>query len=256
MSGAERLWCERGGRASGPLLVLLHGLGCNAAVWDGLKPKIASGWPGRWLALDFRGHGRSFHGAPYGLGIHAADVAALIDPQDEVVLLGHSMGGIVAVILASGLFGIKVRRAIAFNVKMDWSDEDFAKGQALAQAAPKLFDSQDEAIERYLKVSGLKGLVDPASPAAVLGVRAEGGKFRLAVDPRANGLGKSDFAALGKAAQAPLTLLCSEKDPMATPEGMARLGAPVRRLAGLGHNVHVEAPDAFWRAIEGDLGDA
>ncbi|HRP96565.1 MAG TPA: hypothetical protein PL143_09970 [Rhodocyclaceae bacterium] len=42
------IWYEHGGD-DGPLLVLLHGLGANAAVWDGLKPIVAARWPGRWI---------------------------------------------------------------------------------------------------------------------------------------------------------------------------------------------------------------
>lgn len=252
MNGAVSLWCERGGREAGPLLVLLHGLGSNAAVWDGLKPLVSAHWPGRWLAPDFRGHGRSFHAPPYGLGIHAADVAALAGGE-EVVLLGHSMGGIVSLILATGLFGVTVRHALAFNVKMDWSDADIAKGMTLAQAPVKLFDTEAEAVDRYLKIAGVKGLVDPASPVARAGICAAGSKFRLSADPRIYGLAKADFAAIGKACQAPVTLLCSENDPIASPQGMARLGAPVQVLKGVGHNPHVEAPEVFWSLIESEL---
>lgn len=252
MNGAARLWFERGGREDGPLLVLLHGLGSNAAVWDGLKPFISAHWPGGWLAPDFRGHGRSFQAPPYGLGIHAADVAALIE-EEEVVLLGHSMGGIVSLILSTGLYGVKVRHALAFNVKMDWSDEDIAKGMAFAQAPVKRFDTEAEAIDRYLKVAGIKGYVDTTSPAARAGVCADESKFRLAADPRIYGLARADFAAIGKACCAPVSLYCSENDPIASPQGMARLGAPVTVIKGLGHNPHVEAPEAFWNLIENEL---
>jgi pimeloyl-ACP methyl ester carboxylesterase len=246
------IWCEQGGK-EGPCLVLLHGLGANGTVWDGLKPILERRWPGRWLIPDFRGHGRSSHQAPYGIGMHAADVASLLCQDEEVTVIGHSMGGVVAIALASGMFGVKLRRAVAFSVKTEWSEDDYAKGQALAHAPAKLFDSQGEAIERYLRVSGLKGLVDAASPAAAAGVKEEQGKFRLAADPLTFALGRPDFPAIARAAQAKVDLLCGDGDKIATPGGMRALGGEVTVLPGLGHNLHVEAPKALWDAIEGAL---
>lgn len=248
--GAERMiYGERGGN-SGPVLVLLHGLGANGTVWDGMRPLIAGQWPGRWLIPDLRGHGRSFHGAPYGFGIHAADVAALIEPGAETVVVGHSMGGVVALTLATGLFGVNVKKAVAFGVKSRWSDDDYAKAEAVAAMPVKYLDSEAEAIDRYLKVSGLKGLVDPGSPAARLGVRAENGKFRLAVDPLTNGLGRADFAALATMIKSPVKLLSGEKDPIGSAADMGAVwGGEVAVLPGLGHNCHVEAPETLWKAM-------
>ncbi len=243
------LWYEHGGR-EGPLLVLLHGLGANAAVWDSLKPIVATRWPGRWIILDFRGHGRSFHRAPYSVDAHVGDVAALCNGTDDVTLLGHSMGGLVALALASGKFGARIRRAIAFSVKVDWTEVEYARSQSLARMPPKLFDTRDEAIDRYLRVAGLKGLVDPRSAAAAAGVRATDGKFRLAADPAINDIGKVDFERVAAAVQCPVCLLCGDAEPVASPAGMQRLGFEVRTLAGLGHNPHVEDPQALWAETE------
>lgn len=252
MAGTETIHCERGG-TSGPVLVLLHGLGANGAVWDGLRPFLAQNWRGRWLIPDFRGHGRSFHRAPYGIGIHAADVAALLRQDEEVTIIGHSMGGAVGIALATDMFGVRVRRVVAFSVKVDWTEEDVGRARAVAQAPPRMFATQEEAIERYLRVAGLRGVVAPASAAAGRGISERHGQFRLAADPLTNALGTPDFARLARAANAPLHLLCGEQDSIARPEGMTRLGAAVTVLPGLGHNLHVEAPQALWQAIEADV---
>lgn len=254
MAGPQTLWCEQGGHG-GRLLLLLHGLGANAAVWDGMKSLLAERWPGRWVAVDFRGHGRSFHGAPYGLGIHAADVAAVFGQDEAVTVIGHSMGGAVAILLASGLFGLDVRRVIAFSVKVDWTAEDASRAQAVAQAPVKTFATRQQAIERYLRVSGLTGLVDPESPAAAVGICETQGGFRLAADPLTNALGAPDLVMAARAAKAPLRLLCGENDGVASSGGMRQLGDGLTILPGLGHNLHVEAPAALWRAIERDLCD-
>lgn len=248
----ETIHCERGG-TSGPVLALLHGLGANGAVWDGLKPFLARHWRGKWLIPDFRGHGRSFHRAPYGMGIHAADVAALLQQDEELIIVGHSMGGAVGIALATGIFGVRVRRVVAFSVKVDWSDDDVSRAQAVAQAPCRMFATEAEAIERYLRVAGLKGIVAPDSAVAKRGICERQGQFRLAADPLTNALGTPDFTRIARAANAPLHLLCGERDNITRAESMRRLGAAVTELPGLGHNPHVEAPQTFWQAIEGDL---
>ena len=109
-SGARSLHVESGG-AGRRLLVLLHGLGANGVVWRRLVPILEAHWQGRWTAPDFRGHGRSPYEGPYGYAAHAADVAALIAGEDEVTLLGHSFGGVVAALVGTGWYGPRVREA-------------------------------------------------------------------------------------------------------------------------------------------------
>lgn len=252
MAGDSPIWCERGGEG-GPCLILLHGLGANGAVWDEFKPILDRSWGRKWLIPDFRGHGRSPHRAPYGIGVHAADVAALLEQDEEAVVVGHSMGGVVAIALATGLFGIKVKKAVAFSVKTQWTEDDYARGEAMARSPAKLFDTRAEAIERYLRVSGLTGLTSATSAMAAAGVTEHNGKYRLAADPRAFALGRPNFSLLAKASLAPLRLLCGDKDGVASPEGMKSLGGEVTVLPGAGHNVQVEAPEILWNAIKSEL---
>lgn len=247
------LWVETGG-AGGPTLVLLHGLGANGAVWDWMRPIVEARWPGRWLVPDLRGHGRSGHGAPYGLGMHAADVASLLQESGEVVLLGHSMGGAVAMALASGWFGRSVRRVIAFGVKLAWTPEEVAKAAEVARAPTRWFATREEAIERYLRVSGLKGLIDPGSPAAAIGIAEEGERFRLAADPRTNGVAGAPIEDVIAAMRAPRRLAAGERDPMVTLAQMRRFDPNAAVIEGVGHNPHVEAPEKVWRLVEEALG--
>jgi pimeloyl-ACP methyl ester carboxylesterase len=246
------LWAESGGSGA-PLLLLLHGLGANAAVWDGLRPLLQTRWPGRWLAPDLRGHGRSEHRAPYSLGGHATDVAGLLRQGEEVVVLGHSMGGAVAMLLGTGWFGVSVRQVIAFGVKLAWSEEETSKALELARAPVRWLTTREEALERHLRVSGLKGLVDPASAAAALGVVEEGGRFRLAADPGITGVVGVALDRVAASMHAPLRLAAGERDPMVTAEQMRRLDKDAVILPGLGHNPHVEAPEALWRLVEESL---
>jgi pimeloyl-ACP methyl ester carboxylesterase len=242
------LWVETGG-AGRPTLLLLHGLGANAAVWTNMLSTIQSQWPGRWLAPDLRGHGRSPHAAPYGFAVHAADVAGLLEQDEEIVVLGHSMGGAVGMALASGWFGVTVRQVVVFGVKLVWSIEETAKARELGRTPTRWFATPEEAIKRYLRVSGLKGLIDPASPVALSGIAEEAGRFRLAADPRINSVVGPPIEDLIAAMRAPLRLAAGERDPMVTVEQMRRVDARAVIIPGTGHNPHVEAPEFVWSLV-------
>lgn len=252
MADSSGLFFEAGG-TEGPLLVLLHGLHANAAVWHPFEAVLTQHWAGSWIAPDFRGHGRSGHARPYSIERHAMDVAALLRDRRDVTLVGHSMGGLVAIVLGSMASACSIRQVVAFGVKTDWSDEDVARTQRFAQAPAKTFATRGEAVERYLRLSGLHGLVDSESDTVAAGIACHDGAYMLATDPAVGAIERPDIARIASGIEAPLTLLCGDRDAIASPEGMSRFGAPVRILAGQGHNVHVEAPEVFWDAVKDSL---
>jgi pimeloyl-ACP methyl ester carboxylesterase len=104
------------------------------------------------------------------------------------------------------------------------------------------FASRDEAAARYLRVSGLTGLLDPGDPAVDAGLRAEDGRWRLAADPGTFAVQPPDMPTLLTRSQARVSLARGEHDPMNTDDQLASLGVPAVTLPGLGHNAHVENP--------------
>jgi len=234
-------------------LLLLHGLGGNAAVWGNLRRHLASGWPGRWIAPDLRGHGRSFHSAPYSFGAHAADVAGLLGPEERVICLGHSMGGVVGIALASGWFGVRVAKVVAIGVKLVWQPEEVAKARDFARSAVRWFGTRDEAAQRFLRVTGLAGLADPDSECVARGIQECDGRFRLAMDPAANLAGAS-IEPFVRALSAPLRLAAGDRDPMVTLDEMRRYDPGAALIDGAGHNAHVEAPERIRRLLEQEAG--
>jgi pimeloyl-ACP methyl ester carboxylesterase len=225
------------------LLVLLHGLGATGDVWGRWRPLLARRWPGRWLAPDLPGHGGSPPLAAYTFDGLAAAVASVVPPSSRVVVLGHSLGGVVGLALASGRFPVPVQAVIGLGIKVMWSNEDLERAQAAARRPPAWFASRDEASARYLRVSGLTGLLPAGDPAVDAGLRAQDGRWRLAVDPGAFAVGAPDMPQLMARSQVPVTLARGEHDPMNTDEQLAQLGAPTVTLRGLGHNAHVESPE-------------
>jgi pimeloyl-ACP methyl ester carboxylesterase len=231
------------GGSGEPLLVLLHGLGATGDVWGGWWPLLARRWPGRWLAPDLPGHGGSPPLAAYTFDGFAAAVAGIVQSSSPMVVLGHSLGGVVALALASGRFPVPVQAVIGLGIKVVWTDADLDRAQAAAHRPPAWFVSREEAAARYLRVSGLDGLLPADDPAVDAGLCEQDGRWRLAVDPGAFAVGAPDMTQLLARSQAPVTLARGEHDPMNTDEQLARLGAATVTLPGLGHNAHVESPE-------------
>ena len=128
-----------------------------------MLPIVRERWGGTWLVPDLRGQGRSGPRAPYSYGAYASDIASLLPRDEEVTIIGHSMGGVVALALATGWYGVKVKQVAAFgSIKIRWTAEEEDRLRQLARAPVRWFDTQAEAIDRYLKVSGLFGLVEHA----------------------------------------------------------------------------------------------
>ncbi len=243
-----QLHCETHGKGQ-PTLVLLHGMSGNGAVWADFLKTLQ--FTGRIVVPDLRGHGRSPHARHYGYGQHAADVAELLSPEDDVRIVGHSMGGAVALALASGAFGVKVKGVLAFGTKTGFSEPELEKMQALAQLPVRWFDSREEAAARFLKVAGLDGLLGADSPAAAAGVRGEGGRYRLGADPAAaTAACGPPLAALLAAARAPVVLATGTNDRMVSLSQLKQIAPDAVELPGVGHNAHVEAPGAVVSLLQ------
>lgn len=233
---------RHGGPAVGPVLLLLHGLGATAEVWRGATALLDEHGGPAWLAADLPGHGRSARLASYSFGEYAAALRPLVPVDRDVWVLGHSMGGMVGLELA--LQTPAVTRMAAFGVKVDWPAEDLAGAAKQAARPPATYETRAEAATRYLKFSGLLGLVEPDDPSVDAGVREVDGGWQLAQDPGTFGFGTPDIGSLLAQVDCPVTLARGEHDAMVTDAQLAALLPKPVTLTGLGHNAHVEDPAA------------
>ena len=92
-------------------MLLIHGVTASHLSW----PLVAERLPGvRVIAPDLRGRGRS-NGVrgPAGLAAHARDLVAVLDALDvdRAVVVGHSMGAFVALVLGD-LYPERVSRLV------------------------------------------------------------------------------------------------------------------------------------------------
>lgn len=82
-------------------VVLLHGLGSARSTWDPIVRVLTNWW--RVLAFDQRGHGESSHASgTYLLDHYVSDAIAFCETvaAQPAVLVGHSLGGVVAASVA------------------------------------------------------------------------------------------------------------------------------------------------------------
>ena len=144
-----------------------------------------------------------------------------------------------------------VQAVIGLGIKVAWTDEELGRAQAVARRPPAWFASRDEAAARYLRVSGLAGLLPADDPAVGAGLREQDGQWRLAMDPGTFAVGAPDMAQLLARSRAPVTLARGARDPMSTDGQLAGLGAATVTLPGLGHNAHVENPELTIALLDG-----
>lgn len=158
-----------------PPLLMVHGWLDNALSFARLAPQICENR--KVYALDLAGHGQSGHRPPgqgYPVMDYVADLAELIDTHiasnegvEKVDLLGHSLGGIVAVLYAAA-YPERVRKLIMID----------SLGP-VTREPPDVIKQMRRAIDKRLAGSG-KAAVYPSIEAAAKA--REGGMIPLSHD--------------------------------------------------------------------------
>jgi pimeloyl-ACP methyl ester carboxylesterase len=111
------LFCRDLGGGGMPPLVVLHGLLGASRNWQSAGAELARAGAGHVLALDLRNHGRSPHADEMTYDAMVADVLAWMNARGLVraALMGHSMGGKVAMALAYR-FPERVERLVVVDI--------------------------------------------------------------------------------------------------------------------------------------------
>lgn len=136
------------GPADAPPVVLLHGITGHARVWDHLAERLVP--DRRVLALDQRGHGDS-DPAPdddYRVSTMADDVAAFAGSLqlDRFALLGHSMGGRIAIQYAAAHAG-RLERLIIVDIGPDIELAGLQRVRDMMSHSPERIESEEWAVE-------------------------------------------------------------------------------------------------------------
>jgi pimeloyl-ACP methyl ester carboxylesterase len=236
---------ELGG--DGPPVVILHGLFGSSQNWAGIGKRLAAF--GRVFAVDVRNHGDSPHARPHSIAACVGDLrdwTALHAPP-PLRLIGHSMGGLIAMAFALGHPGLTA-------------------GVASVDIAPRPYppDHQKELralrtdIAAYATRPALDALLAPVLPDQrerqflLTNAVRDGHGFRWRIDGEilAESTVSGDFASVTGRYHGEALLVACGRSPYvgAGDEAAMRRFFPGARLAALptaDHWPNVSAPDAL-----------
>lgn len=238
-------WLERG---EGEALLLIHGVGLNAEAW---APQIAAlSETHRVIALDMPGHGGSALAGPE-LADYVAQAIALLDHLGLAAanVVGHSMGGLVAIGLALS-HPDRVLRLGVLNSVHERSPEarQAVEARAAEIAACGTCGDIEQPIRRWLgagdtplhqQLRGWLSAIDPAAYARAYRVFATGDRL---------------FSGRLGALQMPALFATGADDPNSTPQMAEAMAAAVPRgraavLPGQRHMMNLVDPQATKRLI-------
>jgi len=172
-------------------LLLLHGFGNEAHIWDDFAPAIAPHY--RTFALDHRGHGDSSWPEA---GVAGYDLEKLVDDVEAVtrglgierlVLVGHSLGGRVSTVFAG-----RHPDRLAGLVLVDIGPELDPRGvMRIRQETEQSVDPSFATLEEYARLLSLH--YPAAKPHAIQRMarhsarRRDDGRWILKMDPALRG---------------------------------------------------------------------
>jgi esterase len=252
----ELVFDERG---AGPPLVVLHGLFGAKRNWATIAKALAPHH--RVLTVDLRNHGASPWDAVHDYPALAGDVARFIHTHvgGPAAVLGHSMGGKAAMVLALEEPGL-VERLVVVDIPPAASRTSLIDALRAMQQVPLAACTRRGEVDAALAES----IADPAVRAfLVQNVTAgpNGLAWAVNLDAIAHNfpaiVGFPDVPA-GRTFSGPTLFVVGERSDYVRPEhhpAIHRLfpAATIKVVTGAGHWVHAEAPEAFLAAVSGFL---
>jgi esterase len=251
-------------QGQGPPLVILHGLFGTLDNWQSLARRWATEAGLRVISVDLRNHGRSFHAAEHSYALMAADVLELFDHLGlgpDTTLLGHSMGGKVAMHLALAHPG-RLARLVVLDIaprfsNMEHQDDILAGLQAVNLATITTRQEADAALARYIPELGVRQFLLKNL------YRREDNSFawRINLDTLT-----ASLRAVGEATTSPTPFLKpalfirgGKSNYITTDDKLHGIPAlfpnsQVATVPDAGHWVHAEAPDEIFTMVRAFIG--
>ncbi len=172
-----KLFARRMGQ--GPAIIFMHGLFGSSDNWTRIGRALPKDYS--VFLLDLRNHGRSPHSPEFDYAVMASDVSEFILDHGlfDVTLVGHSMGGKVAMRMAQ-IFPLKIARLVVIDIAPKPYHSPFFKKvlDALVSLDVDAIRDRSEADRRLAK-----HLDDPALRGFLLkNLKREGDRFRWKVN--------------------------------------------------------------------------
>lgn len=263
---------ERGDCDQAPV-VLVHGFAQSARTWDEVAPLIVAAGK-RPVAVDLAGHGlaaRPGEAAAYGIGAQAdrlLETMRAVGGGAPVPVVGYSMGGRVALVAAerdpAAFAGIALESAglgpADAEARMRLEERNRAWARRVREEGVEAFMAWWESLPLFATQRDLPAEARAALRAERMANDAEA-LARTLEQAGAHAMPPASCAieALRGLAEAgrPVAYVAGARDEKyAAVAGRVREAlaahprASVRIVEGAGHNVHLERPAAFVRALE------
>lgn len=250
-------------------MLVLHGILGSGGNFRSFARRLAAAAPSwGFVLVDLRVHGQSVGAPPpHSLASAAADLAALGDRLglSFAGVMGHSFGGKVALAYAAAH---PVDRVWVIDASPGVRRD---RGGATEQVIRMLRDIPEPlpSRERFLEIVRARGSSAAIADWLAMNVRRADDGFRLRLDLDAIDALLDDYFAVDlwpvverAAGASRLSVIVAERGGAFDEADRARLAAIAAReprvrahlVAGAGHWVHVDAPDALFAIIEGELG--
>ncbi|XP_070799126.1 protein phosphatase methylesterase 1 [Pituophis catenifer annectens] len=151
--------------SEGPVLLLLHGGGHSALSWAVFTAAIVNRIQCRIVALDLRGHGETKVRNPEDLSAEtmSKDVGNVVEVMygdlcPPIMLIGHSMGGAIAVHTAASNLVPSLLGLCMIDVVEGTAMDALNSMQNFLRSRPKTFKSLENAIEWSVKSGQIRNL--------------------------------------------------------------------------------------------------
>lgn len=148
--GGQRIHYRVLGDPLAPPVIMLHGIMGHSREWDGVVEAMSR--TGRVFVIDQRGHGRSDWAEDYSLDAMTRDIIGFIETLalTPARIVGHSMGGMVAMTLAAARPEL-VERVVVVDIAPDSVTGELAAGlrEFVTGLASRGYDTVDDAYAEW-----------------------------------------------------------------------------------------------------------
>ena len=232
-----------------PAIVFIHGWCCDRTYWEAQLPYFAQKY--KVVTIDLAGHGESgLDRKEWTMGAFGEDVVAVVNKLnfDQVVLVGHSMGGSVILEAARrmpkrviGLVGVDTLQNFEDKLTQEQIDDWFTP----------LRSNFAEATENFVRTM----FTPNSDPALIEKIVTD-----MSSAPQEIGLGalegytdfhNNEIIQVLKEVKAPITCINSDMYPtnVETNQRYA-LSFKLKLMSGVGHFNMIEDPETFNRLLE------
>ena len=244
----------RANKTAGRCLFFLHGIGGNAGAWK--KQYDAFDKDFRVIGWDAPGYGGSFDFAAENptLEDYAAAFGAVLDALDlnQVALVGHSFGGLIAA-CAAAKYPERIERLVLTACSSGHASYDEEKRNAILRMRTDAFAGGDATA--YAR-SRVKNLLSPAAPADIVEEAASVmAQIKQPGFPQATRMvSASDIFPYLSHIGMPTRVICGTADQVTPPELNRKIaesiaGADFVAVEGAGHWLFLEYPEQFNAAL-------